>query len=470
VLLWIILGAVIAVVIGVALKVFFDRRKDPLLRISKLELVIGGVICCLVVVPATVKVGTAMIKANKLSFNEFLNGYEVKTDSSVTGCSRDGPCVREYHCDPYTVVDQEAYTDSDGHYHPEQSHTEYHDCPYATEEYTYTVDTTLGGFTIADHIFSDHPQEWRSGGGIPGDIDRGVPSFWQAATDRIAAGEPGPVTTIHHYDNYILASQSTILKKYSSSVEKFREAGLLPEPTQNAGDPIHDFYYADKITFIGPKGVTHPAEERRWSNALARFNAALGTDLQGDLHLAVADADIANPDEYANAVSAWWQDPAFGKNAISKNGIIVVLGVKDGVIQWARASTGMPYGNEAMLVDIRNGLKGQPFDSEAVLGDAGGTIAGDEVKPDHGAGLLAKIVWGPHKFERQCMLCNDEGEEGKTSFGYLGSEIQPSTGQKWLLQLIAALIGLTIWGTLVYVPLGEAGQDRRERRRRPRYY
>ncbi len=458
----IIVGGIIAVIIGGLFKLVFDKLGEPEQRISWTELGIGAFVCVVIVVPLTVIIGTGMIKADKLSYHEFYNGYEVRAESETIQCSEDGPCVREYNCHPYTVIDSYAYTDSDGNYHPQQEHTEYHDCPYATQEFSYWVDTTLGKFTIASHIFSENPQEW-DGNGIPGDVPRGIPPFWQAAKDRIAAGDPGPVTTVETYDNYILASQKTILKDSSTAVERLRNANLLPEPTQNVGDPIRDFYYADKISFVGPKGVVHPDDERRWSNALARFNAALGTDLQGDLHMAVVDVDaVDNPDEYGQAVQAWWQDPSFGKNAVSKNSIIVVLGVGDGLVQWARAYTGMPYGNEQLLLDIQNELKGQTFSPEVVLGKPTGVIAGDEVTIRHAEspGVLERTVWGPHAFERVCMLCNDEGEEGETSFGYLGSEIEPSGGQKFLLGIIAWIICAILWIGLVFAPIGETRTSR----------
>ena len=64
--------------------------------------------------------------------------------------------------------------------------------------------------------------------------------------------------------------------------------------------------------------------------ALAR-DAALGSTLQGDLHLVIVDAKkISDPDNYSNALVAYWLSPKFGKDALSKNGIVVVLGTSDG--------------------------------------------------------------------------------------------------------------------------------------------
>jgi hypothetical protein len=458
----IILGGILALALGILFKFSVERLTGGEYRISNIELAIGTVVCAVIVVPLVVIIGTGMIKADKLTYHEYYNGYEKTADKQSIVCSEDGPCIHEYHCNPYTVVDSYAYTDSDGNYHPQQEHTEYHDCPYATEEHTYTVDTTLGQYTIASHIFSENPREW-DGNGIPGDVERGVPEFWEAARRRIASGDPGPVTKVEDYDNYILASQKTILHDNSSAVNRLREEDLLPEPTQNADDPIRDFYYADKISFVGPKGVKHPADEREWSDALSRFNAALGSDLQGDLHVAVIDADlVSNPDEYAQAVHAWWQDPEFGKNAVSKNSIIVVMGVDYGTVVWARAFTGMPYGNEAMLTDIQNELKGVAFTPGVVLGKPKGVIAGDEVTVQHAdpPGQLESVVWGVHQFERVCMLCNDEGEESGTSFGYLGDEIQPSSEQKMWLIIIALFISTAVWSLFVYLPIGETRSGR----------
>lgn len=474
--IWILIGIVLALAVGGAFKWIFGKWGKPEMRVSWPEYGLG-VICAFIVVPLTLVIGIGIIKADKLSFKEFWNGYEVSVESQSIECHEDGSCVHEYDCNPYIVeVDEEEWE------------TRYHDCPYATYEYTYRIDTTLGQFTIASHIFAANPREW-DGNGIPGSVPRGIPPFWQAAKDRIAAGDPGPVTKVAQYDNYILASQKTILKNSSAAVERLQKENLLPEPTQNAGDPIRDFYYADKISFVGLNGVTysddHPADdkpgwsladkasfmgpngvtgtsyEHEWSNALSRFNAALGTDLQGDLHMAVIDADVvSNPDEYGQAVLAWWQDPSFGNNAISKNSIIVVLGVDDGLVQWARAYTGMPYGNEAMLLDIQNGLKGAPFDPATVLGKPKASIRGEKVNVDTGDGLLAKIVWGLHAFERVCMLCDDEGEESSTSFAYLDDEIQASNSEKFVLVIISLMISTVVWAVLLFIPIGEARTSR----------
>lgn len=44
-----------------------------------------------------------------------------------------------------------------------------------------------------------------------------APAQWAAAKARIDAGTPGPATSVHTYDNWILASQQTVLTRYSAA-------------------------------------------------------------------------------------------------------------------------------------------------------------------------------------------------------------------------------------------------------------
>src|SRR5439155_22131201 len=98
-----------------------------------------------------------------------------------------------------------------------------------TQEDSYYVETTLGTYTIAEHIFPANPQNWRSSHSVPDDVPRGVPALWAAAKQRLDSGDPGPVTAQRDYQNYILASQATILHKYSASIDRYKQEKLLPD-------------------------------------------------------------------------------------------------------------------------------------------------------------------------------------------------------------------------------------------------
>lgn len=417
---------------------------DDRYGINTTELVIGVVIMGFAFAVIINPVGTNMARNNSLKFQEFWNGYETEANHQTIPCDRDGPCSFEYSCDSYNHVHIETRTvsDGDGKSHTETypvDHTHYHACPYATEEWIDTVETTLGHFQIS-HGFSDNPREWRAGSGIPS-YQRGHTEFWLNAQARLAAHEPGPVTVKKTYDNYVLASQHSILNKYSSAIGRYQLVGLMPAPAKD----IVNFYWAEKFY---PLRLPVVARDPAWRFAVNGLNAALGSDLQGDLHLVMVPASrITDPDEYAQALFAYWQSPNLGRAAASKNTIIVVVGVAGGRVEWARADTGMPLGNEALLVDLRNQLKGVELTPDALIGKP--VVGGPRLV--HGNGAIEKALWGEHQFERVCMTCKDE--KGKTGFQYLKGQIPLTGGQKTGIYAVTFLLSLVVWAVMCAVEL-----------------
>jgi hypothetical protein len=307
--------------------------------------------------------------------------------------------------------------------------------------------------------------EWDYNSPIPQNILNaagiGIPPFWQAANDRITADNPGPVTRRMPYDNYILASQYTILRDFSGAIQGYLDRNLLPPVVYG----VRDYYYADKVSFVGYT----PEDPQDWELALMYFDAALGDELKGDTHIVIVDANsVTNPDEYIIALKAHWQDPTvFGDNSLSKNGIIVVVGTLDGqTVAWARGTTGMPLGNELMEVSIREDLDGTPLTPDAVIGRISGEFyiresdGKTKVRGLHGTGVLETILWGrgdPNtKFVRVSMTANDADDVG-TGFLYLDSEIQPTPDQKRNIEIGVFVISLFVW-------IGAAAFGERRRR------
>ena len=202
-------------------------------------------------------------------YHEFLNGTVVEATVEEIICTKDGPCTYEYDCDPETVT--EYYTDSEGEL-KSRTKTEWDSCPYATVEYSYHTKDSLGRTTGFDRAFAEKPVEWRIGSGIPGGVPRGAPEAWQKARTALDAGRGLPMTTTNTYTNYILASDSDLLKESSDDIETLLEAGLLPEHTQNMKDPIMDTFSANKVNFVG----FTPKDEAAWQESVMQFNAALG--------------------------------------------------------------------------------------------------------------------------------------------------------------------------------------------------
>jgi len=234
---------------------------------------------------------------------------------------------------------------------------------------------------------------------------------------------------------------------------------LLPD----VANSVHEFYYADKVYFVGYE----PIDKKFWQTTLMYLNAALGTELQGDLHIVIVqNAKIsAEKDAYITALKAYWSDPkVFGDDTVSKNPIIVVVGTEDGqTVSWARATTGMPLGNEYMLNQIQNKLPGTALTPEALIGIVNGefyTTVNDKnetklkVRGLHGNGILNRLLWGlddaQTKFKRVSMTGNSEDDNGN-GFLYLADELEPSDGEKILFAIIGFGVSMLVWaGAILY--------------------
>jgi hypothetical protein len=445
-------GALLVMVLGIVAKVVLDKMEHEL-RIDWVEFGIASAVLLLLVVPLTAWVGTKMAISSQVTFEENWGGFEVRVVKETIDCYRDGPMKHSYRGDReerVTYTDEPVY-DSKGRQTGTRrvKHVEviYHDIPYTNHEYTYKVVTTLGTFTIADRNLPENPNSDRyrwlvAVPDFPGEV--GTPPFWTAAQQRIASGDPGPVTARRDYANYILASHRSILLRYSPSVDTYKKDGLLPA----FNTKVHDFYSEDRVYFVG---VQPPGD---WQSAINRFNGAFGIELQGDLHLVIVDANkVQDGDDYTMAVVAYWLSTKdFDHNALSKNGLVVVLGTADGgqTVKWARASTGMPEGNESLLVDIQNQLKGAKLDPQSILGRPKATVVGDGVTVNHPdpKGVLEQAVWGPNKFTRVHM--GKPGQAGNVGYSYLLREVEPTGWQRFWVIFVTFIFGCIAWGICIY--------------------
>lgn len=429
-LVTIFFGVLLALAAGVMVKISLERYSTSGYRVTRNEFIAGAVICSLLVVPLVTLVGNKVARGNQLKYNEFWGGFETATHHDITPCQRDGNCAHTYDCDSYNHVHVNTTTDSKGNTTTtHENHTHYHSCPYSTEEWSFIVETDFGPYAVVDHGFPDRPREWRGGSGIPGDVHRGIPQAWLDSKAALKAGTPFGVTVRRKYDNYILASQNSILKKYAGETERFRRSGQLPDMAQTSDSWMR----ADK--FHVPKTLKNTqVDETAWQQAVLRFGGYLGSKRQGDLHVVVVDQAF-HPDLYTGALNAWWTGKQFGRNALSKNGVVLVLGVSENKVGWARLFTGMPLGNERLQVDVRSALKGVDFTPAAILGTP--------TPKSPGEGAFARVALGNPGFVRICMLCNDKGESG--GFTYLSSEVQPTRSQRVVIYLFGLLFSLAVW-------------------------
>jgi hypothetical protein len=381
---------------------------------------------------------------NLITYHENWSGYETAATLYKTTCTEDGICVHCYDCHPYWVdEDYECGTDK----HPKtctRQVKKYHQCPYTTEEWTFTVDASTGdSVTMSSHGFPTNPDQHRWRGwqdtyswlpSLPSYVYSGVPPEWQAASDRIAANQPGPVVFRHNYHNYILAADHTVLKQYSPDIDRFKQQGLLP--VLNNGQT--EFYIGNRVYFVGAR------PDGDWQTASNYFNAAFGLERQGDLQLVIVDANkvsSSQADDYTGALVAYWQGPDFQKDTLSKNGVVVVLGTSDNkTVAWARAATGMPEGNELLLVNLRDQLQGKSLDPATIFGHPAATLVSDgekvQVKVTHSQGALESVLFGSSGFQRVHMA----------DYQHLKHEIQPTDEQKVWLYVSIFLVSLFSFG------------------------
>ena len=458
---------VTALLVGVVVKFVLDRS-DSEYEITWIEYCIGVVVISFIVVPLSVKLGWNAARDNRVTFNENLNGWELSPAWITIPCSRDGPCANEYNCDPYRCNCHEVCDSRDEDGSCTSSHevcsTCYHDCPYVTEEWSFRVQSTIGTFSISEHRLPNNPNgmRWRRSVSVPQSVINsagvGIPDFWRAVKARIDSGCPGPVMRRSSYQNYILASDRTIFHQYSSQVNTLVARNLLPR-LQNG---VHNFYYADRAYFVGFR----PTDSNLWQKRLGYFNSALGSELQGDLHLVVVRNASLNPDEYTLALRAYWQNrEIFERNSLSKNAVVVVLGTTNGErVEWARAFTGMPVGNEALPIVIQNQLRGTLLNPDSVIGEVVGQFnpGNSSVRGVRQSGALTRILWGldnpTTRFRRVSMSGTNPNDVGG-GFLYLRNEIQPTSGQKIGIFVITFICCMIVW--LAFALIGARTWQRR---------
>ncbi|MFZ1258669.1 MAG: hypothetical protein WAQ25_04330 [Candidatus Saccharimonas sp.] len=423
-----------------------NKRDDR--QITNAEFAVSTAAILLLIIPLSTWIGSKIAVDQAISgYREYYNGSLVSYHTETIACKRDGNCVHEYSCDPYIVMVPKTRTVSDGkksrtetYYVPE---TRYHDCPYATQETTYTLKDTLGGtHVIGSHWLDQSPAEWRQGKSIPAGLPRGIPEQWTSARVNIDAGDPDGVTKLHEYDNYLLASDETVLKQYSDKVADYRARGLLPEFTKNQlTDPIYRFYQADKVVLVD----LTVANAHAWQNAMARVNARFGSTRQGDLHMVAVPAEkISNAREYINTLVAYWQDAeTYGKYALAKNAVVVVVGVdSSGTVAWSDAKTGIPEGNGAMLEALAN-LRGRTFEPKTLLGWP--TYNTGTRQYVSSTGTIENIIIDQYPYLRPCMNCTDKGDQG-TGYVYLKAAVKVPTGGKIAISIVIAVLStLLFW-------------------------
>lgn len=473
--------AVLAVaIIGLAVKyglaaldqrnVFYESR-----QVTWFEYGVTMAILSIVVVPAVLIVGKGLSQDQILQYDEMYNGVEVEAAVRTTDCQAGSSgssstsglsnCVHSYISGTYTYPEEYPASECSLNSKNEMSCTTVMKCcvypsaniytPFATREYGYSVTNSFGETYHYPDTYVARDATAYGSEPIPGSLPRGEPVDWLEAKQRLDASDPRPVTDVFPYPNYILASGDEMLAPYSQDVDKYREQHLLPEHTAGIlGNPIYgeSRKQAKKLSFVG----TQVPDEQAWQESLMRFNAALGSKLQGDLHVVVIDSKLVDdPHGYVKALRAYWLGERFGKRALSKNGIILVIGTSGTKVDWAQMDTGMPFGNNMMIEVSQNLLQGKDLNPDVIFGKPrtiftpadGERKKKVEVFLSSPQGVLEDAVLGPATgFKRPCMTCEDAEDAGQVGYKDLIAQIEPTFSHKVWMGVVVCLISLIFWG------------------------
>ncbi len=443
---------------GLVIKLYTDRTQRSG-EVTWQEYWVAMGIISLAVVPLVGWAGFSLAKRDNLTYHEFMNGWEARAYSERTSCHEDGSCSWTYDSDPYTVQVSYDCGDSKQSRTCYRTETRYHQCPYVTYENSYYIDTTIGTYVIDTARFPTNPNQhrWREYKSVPSYVSAqagiGEPVFWSTAKERLANGNPWPVTKTHSYSNYVLASHYTILKRYRKAADEYRAMKLLPSITSKVRDG--SFYRSDKVSVVG----CNTGQYEHWDEGLERLNAALGSELQGDVRLVlVCDVRVnRNPDAYKFALQAYWQDAdVFRRTALPKNTIVITIGTADGrTVSWGRAFTGMPVGNNTLVAAIRDRFSAPaaiPWKPEAVIGVVTGNTHYDGKKYQSSSirsgGVLTDVLWGDSnratRFVRVSMSGKHNGTGG-SGFLYLKTQIEITGFQKFLITFMAFFVSALVF-------------------------
>lgn len=469
-------AVVVAVLLGLAIRHFLKLSTTGGYRTMEItwkEFLVVSIVMTFVFTPLIMLAGKKLSVDNIVTYEQWLNGTEKQPIDDVTTCygghsgnsesSGRSNCRYTYVSDRYSYTEYytetECTTGSDGKEDCRpvlKSREEWANVytPYATREHVYVIPTTFGFMDGPTYkfpgVYIDSEPVPYSGEPIPGNIPRGAPQDWLDAKRHWDSNDPRWLTGLYKYPNFILASEDEVLKAFSAHVDRYKNAGLLPEPTANLmSDPMVGAkrFQANKVAFAG---VSVPDPDS-WQRAVMRYNTALGMKLQGDLHVVLvnsAKVDATEAVTYANAYKAYAQGPDFGKRALAKNAIVLFLGVSAGskTIEWAEITTGMPFGNELMAQYVRDYLPGTALDPNAIFGTPRTTYdgTGAHVTLSSPRGALESIMFEKAPFARASMSCEDKNENC-VGFKDLLDTIEPTATQKFFMILVTAIIALVLW-------------------------
>jgi len=235
-------------------------------------------------------------------------------------------------------------------------------------------------------------------------VDSNIGSMEIERVDRQGADEPGrysivslndPVSKTHDYKNWVKAAADSIYAQDQDAETRY--ASLIPQYQQR----LYDYYKLDHFYAANLK----PRNAADWNLAIATALGPIGSSKQINF-LVVVVQDVNR--DYAQALRRSW-------NGFKKNEAVLVIGLRDGNIEWAESMSWSK--NSIYDVDVRN-----------MVEDRSGT-AFASIDPNEFMGQVTDII--KKDYVRRPMK----------EFEYLKGDIPPPN---WLI--ILAIAFATIYG------------------------
>lgn len=205
-------------------------------------------------------------------------------------------------------------------------HEECDTCYEHSNDWDWDVKTTVGNHTInrVDRRGSIEPPRWT----------------------EVTVGEPA--ANAHMYTNYIKAVPDSLFAYNQNIMDKYKDQ--IPKYPE-----IYDYFKINRVmNFSG-------ADTREWSDYLSNSLKSMGKEKQVNIIAILTD----KPVDFADALFYSW---AGGK----KNDVVMVYGVKEGVVEWFQStSVGNGMNNQELHITLRNESIGKAVDLELLKSQVG---------------------------------------------------------------------------------------------------
>lgn len=342
----------------------------------------------------------------KSTYFEKLHGVWVRYDEVVHTCRyRDNDSnFNDTGCTYVTVNSYCDSRDEDGNC----DDWDYEFKPWFTHEISQTAELNI--FKNGHVVFATHwaPEDWQSAKtwdfpfyAQPGqDFSYGYHPEWLRVKVALDNNQIMAGTVWNTYRHWIYPDDLTLLTTFSSHIDSYNDRGLLPviNMVQDSNDNNTSIDIYGNVSGVGYDyeivqfmNLDVSAEDyATWQDTAHLWAAMAGPEIQSSLIVFFAPSDqIDNSNQWMTTSKAWLMSKGesdlpnelgFGRYILPKNVVLIGCGVSSDMtmVEWCRAETGMPGGNQPFIVNVNNRLEPFAFDPQTAFGTMSGGFATDE--------------------------------------------------------------------------------------------